>query len=352
MDADRMKEAARTIAGTLNGTMTAVMIHLGDRMGFYRTLADGSPRSSRQLADELSLDERWVREWLHQQAAAGILRHEGGSFSLEEETALLLSDENHPAFLGGMFGHLPQQIAVVEKLPEAFRTGLGLPYDAFGPEGAVGVERGFAPWLRTLLVPMALPRLPGVVEALEGGVEVADVGCGGGVALLEMAKAFPNSRFHGFEISLHALERAAQNRREAGVENVTFHDARRNPLPDDGRYAFVTTFDCLHDMTDPARVIETIRAAIRDDGLWFIAEVKAHPTLEENVKRNPMASMMYGVSVLSCMSSSLSEPGGAGLGTLGLDATRLDAMVKRAGFSSLEEVDLRHPVNAFYAVRP
>jgi 2-polyprenyl-3-methyl-5-hydroxy-6-metoxy-1,4-benzoquinol methylase len=352
MDPERMKQAARRIAGTLNGTMTAVMIHLGDRMGFYRALADGGPRSSRQLADELSLDERWVREWLHQQAAAGILQHEGGSFFLDEESALLLSDENHPAFLGGMFGLLPQQIAVAEKLPEAFRSGLGLPYDAFGPEGAVGIERGFAPWFRSLLVPMALPRLPGVVEALERGVEVADVGCGAGVALLEMAKAFPHSRFHGFEISLHALERAVQNRREAGVENVTFHDARRNPLPGDGRYAFVTCFDCLHDMTDPAAVSEAIRAAIRDDGVWFIAEMKARPTLEENLERNPMAAMMYGVSVLSCLSSSLSEPGGAGLGTLGLDPTRLDAMVKRAGFSSLEEVDLHHPVNAFYAVRP
>jgi 2-polyprenyl-3-methyl-5-hydroxy-6-metoxy-1,4-benzoquinol methylase len=328
------------------------MIHLGDRMGFYRALADGNARSSQQLADELSLDERWVREWLHQQAAAGILQHEDGGFCLGEETAVLLSDENHPAFLAGMFGHLPQQIAVADKLPEAFRTGLGLPYDAFGPEGAVGVERGFAPWFRTLLVPMALPRLPGVVEALESGVEVADVGCGGGVALLEMAKAFPNSQFHGFEISLHALERAAQNRRKAGVDNVTFHDASRNPLPGDGRYAFVTTFDCLHDMTDPAGVTQTIRSAIRSDGLWFIAEMKARPTLDENVERNPMAAMMYGVSVLSCMSSSLSEPGGAGLGTLGLDATRLEAMVKDAGFSSLEEVDLHHPVNAFYAVRP
>ncbi len=352
MDADRMKEAARNIAGTLNGTMTAVMIHLGDRMGFYRALADGNARSSQQLADELSLDERWVREWLHQQAAAGILQHEDGSFRLDEETAVLLSNESHPAFLGGNFSHLPQQIAVADKLPEAFRTGLGLPYDAFGPEGAIGVERGFAPWFRSLLVPMALPRLPGIVEALESGVEVADVGCGGGVALLEMAKAFPNSQFHGFEISLHALERAAQNRRKAGVKNVTFHDARRNPLPDDGRYAFVTTFDCLHDMTDPAGVMQTIRGAIRDDGLWFIADIKARSTLEENVERNPMAAMMYGVSVLSCMSSSLSEPGGAGLGTLGLDATRLEAMVKDAGFSSLEEVDLHHPVNAFYAVRP
>ena len=181
---------------------------------------------------------------------------------------------------------------------------------------------------------------------------MADVGCGGGVALLEMARAFPESHFHGFEISLHALERATQNRREAGVENVTFHDARRNPLPDDGRYAFVTTFDCLHDMTDPQGVIHAIRRAIRSDGLWFIAEMKAHSTLDENLERNPMAAMMYGVSVLSCMSSALSEPGGAGLGTLGLPASKAEEMARTAGFTRFAEMPVQHPMNAFYEVRP
>ena len=328
MDADRMKEAARNIAGTLNGTMTAVMIHLGDRMGFYRALADGNARSSQQLADELSLDERWVREWLHQQAAAGILQHEDGSFRLDEETAVLLSNENHPAFLGGNFSHLPQQIAVADKLPEAFRTGLGLPYDAFGPEGAIGVERGFAPWFRSLLVPMALPRLPGVVEELESGVEVADVGCGGGVALLEMAKAFPNSQFHGFEISLHALERAAQNRRSRPAWRTSPSTTpRRKPA------AQRRALRLRHHLRLPARHDRPGRRDADHPGRdppttasGSLPTSRPAPPYEENVERNPMAAMMYGVSILSCMSSSLSEPGGAGLGTLGLDATRLEAM--------------------------
>jgi SAM-dependent methyltransferase len=241
---------------------------------------------------------------------------------------------------------------VTERLPEAFETGIGLPYDAFGPEGARGIERGFAPWFRTLLVPVALPRVEGVIAKLEAGATVADVGCGTGVALTEMAKAWPGARFHGYDISEFALERAEANVREASLSNVEFHDARQDPLPQDGRFDFITTFDCLHDMTHPAEVMKQIRGAIRPDGVWFIADIKSHGSYEQNVENNPMAAMMYGTSVLTCMSSALSEPDGAGLGTLGLHGDLMCALAHEAGFSEIEELDLGHPVNAFYVARP
>jgi SAM-dependent methyltransferase len=194
--------------------------------------------------------------------------------------------------------------------------------------------------------------VPGVVDALRGGAEAADVGCGAGVALIEMAKAFPRSRFHGYEISEHALARAERNRAAAGVSNVVFHDARRDPLPGDPRFAFVTSFDCLHDMTDPAAAMRGIRRAIRPDGTWLIADIKAYPSYEENAARNPMAPMMYGTSILACMSSALSEPGGLGLGTLGFHEELARRMTREAGFTRFEPLDLGHPVNAFYVVRP
>ena len=149
--------------------------------------------------------------------------------SCRPKAVAVLVDETHPACGIGFFSQLPQMIGVAERLPESFRTGLGLDYDALGPEGARGIERGIAPWFRALLVPLALPRVPGVLAQLEAGIDVADVGCGAGVALLTMAKAFPNSRFHGYDISRHALERAEANRVEAGVANATFHDARARP---------------------------------------------------------------------------------------------------------------------------
>jgi SAM-dependent methyltransferase len=229
---------------------------------------------------------------------------------------------------------------------------MGLDYDALGPGGARGIERGLAPWFRALLVPVVLPRVEGVVERLTAGARVADVGCGAGVALLAMAEAFPASEFHGYDISRFALERAAENQGAAGVTNAHFHHAADDPLPNDGRFDFVVTFDCLHDMAHPEQVMAAIRGAIADDGTWLIADIKAHASFDENLERNPMAAMMYGTSVLTCMSSALSEPGGRGLGTLGLHPALAREMTAAAGFSRFEEMDFGHPVNAFYRVCP
>ena len=352
-DPERLKEFSKRVFGALSGAMTSAMICLGDRLGLYRSLAGDGPADSAELARRTGLSERWVREWLYQQGAAGVLEHRGeGRFALTAEGRVVLADELHPAFGCGMFASLPDTIAIVERMPEAFASGVGLDYDALGAGGASGVERGFAPWYRALLVPMALPRIAGVVPSLERGARVADVGCGAGVALLEMARAFPASRFHGYEISHHALSRAEENRRAAGADNVEFHDAKREPLPDDASFDFVTTFDCLHDMTDPASAIGAIRAALRDDGTWLIADIKALDGYEANVRKNPMAALMYGTSVLTCMSSALSEPGGLGLGTLGLHQDLLRQLVAESGFTRFETLDLGHPVNAFYVVRP
>jgi 2-polyprenyl-3-methyl-5-hydroxy-6-metoxy-1,4-benzoquinol methylase len=191
-----------------------------------------------------------------------------------------------------------------------------------------------------------------VKARLEAGGQVADVGCGGGVALIELARAFPRAQLHGYELSKHALARAEENRAEAGVANVRFHDARGEALPEDGRFDLVLTLDCLHDMTRPAEVMAAIRRAIRPDGTWLIADIKARGSLAADVEKNPMAALMYGMSVLTCMSSALSEPGGAGLGTLGLPESLAQEMTRAAGFTRFRALDLGHPVNAFYEVRP
>ncbi|HTO52474.1 MAG TPA: class I SAM-dependent methyltransferase [Myxococcota bacterium] len=353
VDPDKLKAYQGMVFGALGGAMTSAMISLGDRLGLFRALADGGPMTPAELARATGLHERWLREWLYQQGAAGVLESRGGDrFELSPEGAVVLAEENHPAFGGGFFAHLPQTLGVVERLPEAFRSGLGLPYDAFGPEGAAGIERSFAPWFRSLLVPVALPKLPGVVDALRRGASAADVGCGAGVAVLELARAFPKSTFHGYELSQHALERARENQRQAGLANARFHDVRQESLPKDASLELVTAFDCLHDMAHPERVLADVRKAIRPDGVFLICDIKARDSFEENVKRNPMAAMMYGASVLTCMSSALSEPDGLGLGTLGFPESLARKMCAEAGFSRFEPIDFGHPVNAFYVVRP
>ena len=353
LDPDRLKAFSLRLFGYMNGATVSMMVCLGDRLGLYAALAEAGEVTSRELAEKTGLAERWVREWLYGQGASGLLETvDGERFRLSPEGIAVLVDENHPANGIGMLSQIPDLARTLERLPEAFRTGVGLAYDEHGADGARGIERGLAPWFRSMLVPFALPKIEGLCDRLRAGAQVADVGCGGGVALLEMAKAFPASQFHGYDISRHALARAEANRVAAGVSNAFFHDAHTDALPRDHRFDFVTTFDCLHDMTDPERVIHEIRAALAEDGIWLVADIKARPSYAENVEKNPMAAMMYGVSVMVCMSSSLSAKGGAGLGTLGLHVELLERWAREAGFRHFTPVDLGHAVNAFYLVRP
>jgi 2-polyprenyl-3-methyl-5-hydroxy-6-metoxy-1,4-benzoquinol methylase len=360
-DPDALKMYSFQVFTKLEGAVTAGMIHLGDKLGLFRALADADgPVTSEELAGLTGLAERWVREWAHNQAAARIIdAHTGDApddtavrFSLSPEAVAVLASPEHPAFGMGMFHRLPQTMRTLEEMPESFVTGLGHDYDSHGPEGAVGIERSFEPWSNAFLVPEVLPALDGVVDKLRAGGVVADVGCGAGSAVLKMAEAFPASRFHGYDISRYALGRAEQKRVEAGATNVHFHDPRQDPLPSNHTVDLVTTFDCIHDMTDPQGMMHAIRSAIAPDGVWLLVDIKARDTFAENVEKNPMASLMYGISVLSCMSSALSEPGGAGLGTLGLPASKAEEMALAAGFTRFRKLDIDHAVNAFYEIRP
>lgn len=342
----------------LEGAVTAGMIHLGDRLGLYQAMASlDRPLTIDELSSHLSLAPRWVQEWAHNQAAAKVIeftRDDRGreTFWLRPEARMVLADEENPAFGMGMFHRLPQTMAALERLPESFRTGMGHDYDSHGPEGAVGIERSFEPWSNAFLIPLVVPALDGVVSKLDGAARVADIGCGAGGAALRLAQRFPLSEVVGYDISRYALDRAETKLRESGVANARFVDPRREPLPDDGSLDLVTAFDCVHDMTHPADVMRAIRRSLKPDGTWLLVDIKALDTFEENAAKNPMASLMYGISVMSCMSSALSAPGGAGLGTLGLPESKARAMAEEAGFTRFRRLDIDHSVNAFYEVRP
>jgi len=353
IDIEKAKETAEQVFDILGGALVSAMIYLGDRMGLYQALSGAGAMTSEALAQKTGLHERWIREWLQGQAAAKLIDYKGeGRFELSPESALVLANENSPFFLAGGFCALPQQMAVLNLLPESFKSGKGLTYDQLGPEVNRGVERLLAPWFRTQLVPSALPKLDGVVGKLQTGAKVADVGCGSGVALIEMAKAYPRSTFHGYDIAKIALARASENAKQAGVGNINFHDAKVDPLPGDASHDFITTFDCLHDMTRPDLVMQAIRKAIKPDGTWLIADVHGQPTFEGNLTDNPLAPVMYGFSVLCCMSSALSEPGGLGLGTLGFPEPVARKMTAAAGFTRFTTRDFENPINAYYEVRP
>jgi 2-polyprenyl-3-methyl-5-hydroxy-6-metoxy-1,4-benzoquinol methylase len=350
--ADEIGQFAYQVWSYKQGEMVSLLIHLGDRLGLYRAMWGAGPLTSPELADRTGLHERWLREWLRGQGAAGLLLwHDDDTFELSPAAAAVLADEDDSLFFAaGAFGSPPAP-DYVEDLAAAFESGIGLPYDRQGPAGAHRTERMLGPWSRLALVPRILPALDGVVDRLESGATVVDVGCGAGVALIAMAQRFPRSRFHGYDISRHAIERATGLVAEAGVDNVELHLAGVEALPTAPTFDLVLTFDCLHDMTDPQATIAAIRRSIGRDGTWLVKDIRCAPSARENLK-NPMAAMMYGFSVTSCMSSAMSEPGGLGLGTLGLDPDLLAEFATDAGFTRFRMLDFDEPANLYYEVRP
>ena len=363
IDPDALKFFSFLLFTKLEGAVTSGMVHLGDHLGIYRALKDAPrPLTTAELAAATGCHERWIREWCYNQASAKLINTsscpsnppsiDDDTFYLSPEQAAVLADEQHPAFGMGMFHRLPQTMASLTHMPESFRTGIGRNYDSHGPEGAVGIERSFEPWTNHNLISNVLPQLDGVIDTLNGTAHVADIGCGAGGAVLLMAKHFPSSSFVGYDISTYALTRATERLHDSGLTNACFADPRDTPLPTDHSIDFITTFDCIHDMTHPAQMLGAIREAISDDGTWLLVDIKAHDTFTLNATKNPMAPLMYGISVLSCMSSAMSTPDGAGLGTLGLSAGTAEEMARAAGFTRFRRLDVDHAVNAFYEIRP
>ena len=353
VDEDEVRRFAFRVWSYKQGEAVSLMIHLGDRLGLYRELAGAGPLRASELAARTGLQERWLLEWLRSQAAAGLVDSpDGVSFELPAEAGPVLADESASLwFAAGAFQGGVADPDVVDRLAEAFRSGVGLSYDDLGPSAAHRVERMLGPWSRLALVPRILPAIEGVTARLERGARVADVGCGAGVAVLAMAEAFPRSTFDGYDPSQHAIHRARQKLEESGLANVTFHLAEAAELPREPTYELILTLDCIHDMPHPAEAIAAIRRAITDDGAWLIKDIRSAPTWEEN-RRNPMLAMMYSTSVATCMSSALSEPGGAGLGTLGFDRGRAEEMCREAGFTRFRVHDFDDPANLYYEVRP
>jgi 2-polyprenyl-3-methyl-5-hydroxy-6-metoxy-1,4-benzoquinol methylase len=367
LDDDAIRLMAFRVWGYKQGEQVSLLIHLGDRLGLFRAMAGAGPLTTDELAERAELAPRWVREWLWAMAAAELVDHTTRSaaaarnqgedgvapdrFELTPAAQAVLVDEDGSLFFAaGAFSEPPAPDLVAD-LAECFRTGIGLPYDRLGPSGAHRTERMLGPWARLALVPVILPMLDGVVAKLEAGADVCDVGCGSGVALEAMARQYPRSRFTGYDPSRHAVERATEKVAEAGLSNVEIVHARAEDLPDEPTFDLALTFDCLHDMTRPDDALAAVRVALRGDGTLLVKEIKCADTLEQN-KANPMLAMMLGFSITSCMSSATSEPGGMGLGTVGLPESRLRELAEEAGFATVVRHDPGEPSNVYYEVRP
>jgi len=285
------------------------------------------------------------------QAAAGLIdRHDDGSFELTDvQSAVLADEENSINFAAGAFrGGVDS--TVLHKIADSFRTGVGMTYQEQGPNAAAGLARMTGPWSRLALTSTVLPALAGVEDKLDAGALVVDVGCGGGVMLTTLAQAFPNSRCVGYDPSHAAIEIAQARANELGLDNCEFVAAGGEDLPAGNDIDLVITFDCMHDMAFPDRTAASIRGAIADDGTWLLKDIRSTGDFSKD-SRNPLLAMFYGFSVASCLQSAMSEPGGAGLGTLGLHAGVAQELTQAAGFSQFTTHDLDDAANLYYEVR-
>lgn len=350
-DPDAVARLALRVWSYKQGELVSLLIHLGDRLGLYGLLDGAGPLDAAALAERSGLHRRWLWEWLRANAAAGLVDSDDGeTFELSPEAAeVLVESRDSLRFAAGAFGP-PIEAGLVEDLLGAFRTGAGFSYDRQGPAGVHRTERMLGPWARLALVPVVIPALDGVEQRLRAGCRVADVGCGGGVALAALAAAFPASHFEGYELSSLAVEQARRRVAEAGLDNVEILHRRAEQLPAGSDYGLVLTFDCLHDMTHPEAAAAAVHAALDEDGTWLIKEIRCAGSWEGNL-RNPMLAMFLGFSITSCLASALSEEGGAGLGTIGLPPEVTERLVRGVGFSRFAVHDLDDPANLYYEVR-
>ena len=349
LDEARVGAFMEKALGDAAGLFAGVLTMLGDQLGLFRALADDGPATAAELAARAGVDERYALEWLRGLRAAGYLEPEpDGRFSLPAEHAQVLAAEGGPFFLGGAYELSFSYLQTIERLIEAFRHGGGVPQSAYPQQTWHAMCRFSRPFYDHLLVQQWVPAIDGLAAKLERGARWADVGCGAGLALIRLAQAYPNSRFVGYDRFDGQLALAREAAAQAGVEDrVRFQtlDAA-DGLP--GRFDVVSTFDVVHDAADPDALVRAIGAALEPDGTYVLLEMNCADDPDENV--GPLATLMYGVSVVYCMTTSLAH-GGHGLGTLGLPEARVRELCERGGFGGVERIPLEDPFNALYAVR-
>jgi SAM-dependent methyltransferase len=333
----------------LGAAVHAGMVVIGERLGLYKALA-GEAMTSAELAAKTKTDERYVREWLASQAAGGYVTYDAKNdrFSLNDEQAFTLTREDSPTYLPGAFELALGSLAAVPRIAESFRTGAGMGWHEHVDGVFHGCEKFFRPGYDANLVSSWIPALSDVKAKLEAGARVADVGCGKGASTLLMAKAFPNSRFFGFDYHDKSIDAAREYARSNGVaDRVSFDVAKAKDFPGKD-YDFVAFFDCLHDMGDPAGAAAHVRRSLASDGTWMIVEPFANDQLKDNL--NPVGRVYYSFSTLLCTPCSRSQEVGLCLGAQAGEA-RIREVVTSAGFKRFRRAT-ETPFNIVYEARP
>ncbi len=350
IDSARLEAFLGQALADVGGLLTAALVVIGDKLGLYRALATAGPATSQELAARTGTTERYVREWLVNQAASGYLTYDAasGRYSLPPEQTVALTDSDSPFFVAGAYQVALAMARATPRLVEAFRRGDGMTWGEHDPELFEGTERFFRPGYAAQLTTSWLPALEGMVPKLERGAVVVDVGCGHGASTLIMARAYPRSRFIGFDAHAPSIERARAAAAEAGLEDrVRFEVATAQTFPGD-RYDLIAFFDCLHDMGDPRGAARHAYETLAPDGAVLLVEPMAGQTVEDNF--NPVGRIYAGASVLCCTANAMATGSPAtALGTLATDEALRDVFTA-AGFTRFRRA-CETPFNRIFEAR-
>jgi SAM-dependent methyltransferase len=349
LDMNKLNAFIGQFVTDLGASVHAGMVVIGEKLGLYKALATG-PMSSAELASRTQTDERYLREWLASQAAGDYITYDEHTnrFSLSVEQEFTLANEDSPAYLPGAFEFAVGSLAAVPRIADSFRNGAGMGWHEHVDSVFHGCEKFFRPGYAANLISSWIPALHGVKEKLEAGARVADVGCGKGASTLLMAKAFPKSKFFGFDYHDKSIQAARQSaRRQKLSEHVTFQVSKAKEFPGKD-YDFVTVFDCLHDMGDPIGAAAHVRQSVARDGTWMIVEPFANDQLKDNL--NPVGRVYYSFSTLLCTPCSRSQEVGLCLGAQAGEK-RIREVVTAAGFSRFRRA-AETAFNIAYEARP
>jgi 2-polyprenyl-3-methyl-5-hydroxy-6-metoxy-1,4-benzoquinol methylase len=353
IDERRLEEFMHRFVDDLGAAMSAALVVIGDRLGLYRAMGDGEPVTAQTLARRTQTDERYVREWLSNQAAGGYVSYDPDhdKFFLAPEQSLALAQDGSPVFIPGAFQSASAMMKATDKVMSAFEHGHGVGWDEHDKDLYCGTERFFRPGYTANLISSWIPALDGMQARLESGASIADVGCGHGASTILMAQAFPRSRFAGFDSHAPSVAHAQLAAEEAGVDDrVTFSvaSAKEYPRADTHGYELVTMFDCLHDMGDPVGAAAHVRETLAPDGTWMLVEPNAGDRLQDNL--NPVGRVFYAASTLVCTPASRAQEVGLALGAQAGER-RLREVLRDGGFTRVRRAT-ETPFNLVLEARP
>lgn len=349
MQMTKVEELVFRVVADNAGAYTMALGYIGDQLGLFRAMAGAGPLTSADVATRANLNERYTREWLRGMVASEYLEYDPATnrYHLTDEQAMVLADEDSPAFVGGAFHFATPSLYNVPRVMDAFRRGGGIPYGEIGGDIGCAMARFFRPGYKHSLVQSWLPAVPGLVDRLTAGIAVADVGCGRGQSTVHMAEAFPRSRFLGIDYHEASIAAALKTARDMNLTNVQFLQLPADAISRDLRFDLVCSFDCIHDMVDPLATLLRIRDVLADGGVYVWAEPNASDNPLEN--RNPLGRLCQTVSPLHCLTVSLAHDG-AGLGTV-IGERGVRDLARQAGFSSCERLAVNDPFNQLFALR-